>query len=150
MASSGSLEVFAVIGSGYGDEGKGLVTDSLSASTTRVVRYNGGAQAGHTVCKANGIRHVFHHVGAGTFSGATTHLSKFFVVNPILANQELAELAQLGYNPVITVDLYAPVTTPIDMMINQAVEQQRGNNRHGSCGIGFVKLSNVILMDRIF
>lgn len=133
MGSSGSPDAIAVIGAGYGDEGKGLVTDALSSSSTRVVRFNGGAQAGHTVC-ATGRRHVFHHMGSGTFQGASTHLSRFFVVNPILAIREWKEL---GIPLTITVDPRCPITVPIDMMINQALEQKRGAARHGSCGIGF-------------
>ena len=129
--------VRAVIGSGYGDEGKGLLTDALSCHRTRVVRFNGGAQAGHTVETPEGHRHVFHHVGAGTFRGASTHLSKFFVINPILALREVSELYNLGLIPSITADPRAPITTPVDMMINQALEDQRGAKRHGSCGIGF-------------
>ncbi len=52
--------IAAVIGSQYGDEGKGLVTDYLARPETLVVRYNGGAQAGHTVTGPSGRRHEFH------------------------------------------------------------------------------------------
>ena len=129
------VDAVAVIGAGYGDEGKGLVTDALSSPSTRVVRFNGGAQAGHTVCTPDGERHVFHHVGSGTFAGATTHLSRYFVVNPILA---IPEIEQLGIpKEAITVSPRAMVTTPFEMMTNQAVELKRGAKRHGSCGIGF-------------
>lgn len=127
-------QAYAVIGAGYGDEGKGLVTDALSSSATGVVRFNGGAQAGHTVITPEGRRHVFHHIGAGALSGAATHLSQFFVVNPILAIRELKELACLLN---LTVDPRAKVTTPVDMAINQALEEKRGGGRHGSCGLGF-------------
>ena len=57
----------AVIGAGYGDEGKGLVVDALAHAAgpgTIVVRTNGGAQAGHSVQTPDGRRHVFHHVGS--------------------------------------------------------------------------------------
>ena len=129
-----------VIGAGYGDEGKGLICDALVASAgtdTTVVRFNGGAQAGHTVTLDDGRRHVFHHVGSGAFAGARTYLSRFFVANPILLAEELRELAALGVHPRITIDPAAPVTTPYDMMINQIAEQARGKERHGSCGLGF-------------
>lgn len=129
-----------VIGAGYGDEGKGLVCDALAASEgaeATVVRFNGGAQAGHTVTLDDGRRHVFHHVGSGAFAGAPTYLSRFFVANPILLAEELSELAALGVHPRIAIDPAAPVTTPYDMMINQIAEQARGKERHGSCGLGF-------------
>jgi len=128
----------AVIGSQYGDEGKGLMVDYLAAqdSSYIVVRTNGGAQAGHTVQTPDGRRHVFHHVGSGTFAGAKTHLSRFMIVNPITFNQEMRDLAALGEAPVVSVDPSAYVSTPFDMLINQMVETHRGDARHGSCGLG--------------
>jgi adenylosuccinate synthase len=129
-----------VIGAGYGDEGKGLISDAFVASEgadATVVRFNGGAQAGHTVTLDGGRRHVFHHVGSGAFAGAATYLSRFFVANPILLAEELGELAALDVHPRIAIDPAAPVTTPYDMMINQITEQARGKGRHGSCGLGF-------------
>ncbi|MEJ2125462.1 MAG: adenylosuccinate synthetase, partial [Alphaproteobacteria bacterium] len=133
-------EAKAVIGAAYGDEGKGLITDALVAScgaAATVVRFNGGAQAGHTVTLPDGRRHVFHHIGSGTLAGAPTFLSRFFVANPILLATEIANLAAMGFTPSIAIDPDAPVTTPFDMMINQFAETARGSGRHGSCGLGF-------------
>lgn len=129
-----------VIGSAFGDEGKGLMTDYLARQNwpdARVVRFNGGAQAGHTVQLENGTRHVFHHVGSGTFAGASTHLSRFFVTNPFVLDDEIHTLAGLGVKPQISIDPRAPLTTPYDMIINQMAEEWRGVARHGSCGLGF-------------
>lgn len=126
----------AVIGAQYGDEGKGLLTDYLSSSETLVVRYNGGAQAGHTVVTPDGRRHEFHHVSAGTFRGASTLLSRFFLVNPMVYVQEREELRAVFALPTVYVDRAALVTTPVDMLINRAVEQKRSGQRHGSCGLG--------------
>nr|HNI24487.1 adenylosuccinate synthetase [Plasticicumulans sp.] len=56
------MHAHAVIGAGYGDEGKGAATDRLAATLgprALVVRHNGGAQAGHTVIAPDGRRHVF-------------------------------------------------------------------------------------------
>lgn len=129
----------AVIGAGYGDEGKGLMVDALAARSCEatVVRSNGGAQAGHTVSLADGRRHVFHHFGAGALAGAATHLSRFFVQHPMLFAAERDALLGLGGEIAVSVDPRSPVTTPWDMLINQAVERSRGAGRHGSCGLGF-------------
>lgn len=128
----------AVIGANFGDEGKGLMTDYYAAQGEAVVaRFNGGAQAGHTVTAPDGTRHVFSHIGAGVFAGAQTFLSRFFVCNPLLFRKEHETLAQKTAIPPIHVDARALVTTPYDMMINQIAEDLRGNARHGSCGMGF-------------
>ncbi len=129
-----------IIGANFGDEGKGLITDFLSARAggdAVVVRFNGGAQAGHTVTTDDGRRHVFSHFGSGSFAGASTYLSRFFVCNPLLFVREYGTLKKKSVTPVVCVDENSPVTTPYDMMINQMVEEMRGAKRHGSCGVGF-------------
>lgn len=134
------MRVRAVIGANYGDEGKGRTVDWLSAPLgggALVVRSNGGAQAGHTVESAAGMRHVFHHLGAGALAGARTHLSRFMVAHPILFGEEREQLAGLGACLQVSADPRGDVTTPWDMMINQALEVSRDGKRHGSCGLGF-------------
>lgn len=129
-----------VIGSAFGDEGKGLITDVLAwthPGDTLVVRFNGGAQAGHTVVTPAGERHVFSHFGSGTLAGAATFLSRFFVVHPMLFHRERERLAGLGVSPRVFVDPRCAVTTPFDMAVNTALERHRAGHRHGSCGIGF-------------
>lgn len=131
--------IHVVIGAQFGDEGKGLVTDYLSRPETLVVRFNGGAQAGHTVVTPEGRRHDFHHLGAGTFRGAATLLARSFLVNPVLFRREHQALLTAGHVPAppsVLVDDGAQVTTPWDMLLNQATEQARGAARHGSCGVG--------------
>lgn len=123
-----------IVGAGYGDEGKGLMTDyfcNISPSeNTVVVRYNGGAQAGHTVVLPNGKKHVFHHFGSGSFTNAATYLSEQFIVNPVLFNQEYKLVS-----PKVYVHPSCRVTTPYDMVLNQLIERARPTP-HGSCGVG--------------
>lgn len=135
-------KVLAVIGAGYGDEGKGVITDYLAHhhENSIVVRYNGGAQAGHTVTTPDGKRHVFSHFGSGSFSGRPTLLSEFFVCNPLIFKRERMELLlKLDFmnEPRIFIHKDCLVTTPVDMVINQIMELRRVNNRHGSVGVGF-------------
>jgi adenylosuccinate synthase len=135
----------AVIGANYGDEGKGLMTDYFASEDPEhslVVRFNGGAQAGHTVVCPDGRRHVFSHFGAGTFVGCPTYLSQFFIVNPMLFLKELKSLGLLAVRPLVYIDAGAFVTTPFDMFINQMVEARRGAIRHGSCGLGINETMN--------
>lgn len=126
-----------VIGANFGDEGKGLVTDWLcSQGAGMVVRFSGGANAGHTVYTPEGERHVFHHFGSGSLLEVPTFLSQFFVCNPILFFKERNELIRLGFHPVVYAHPDCLITTFADMMINQFKEEQRGAKRHGSCGVG--------------
>lgn len=129
--------VHVVIGSGYGDEGKGMWTDYLVRKNSKslVVRANGGAQVGHTVVRG-GKRFVFSHLGSGTLHGAPTLYSKFAVVNPLVFFNEV-DGRHRGLDFTVFVDPESPVTTPYDMMLNQALEVGRGDKRHGSTGIGF-------------
>jgi adenylosuccinate synthase len=135
--------VHVVIGAQWGDEGKGLLTDFYAAQAVEragmalVVRFNGGAQAGHTVQTPTGERHVFKHVGSGAFVGGTTLLAREFLVNPMVFFRERA-MASFpdGPPPQVIVDPRCRVTTAYDMLLNQAAELQRGLQRHGSVGLG--------------
>lgn len=134
------MEIDIVIGANFGDEGKGLITDfyaSKAGPRTLVVRHNSSAQAGHTVTLQDGTRHVFGHIGAGSFAGASTYLSRFYICNPFLFAKEYQALEEICEVPDIYVDKKCLVTTPYDIMINQIVEEYRGPKRHGSCGVGF-------------
>ena len=133
-----------VIGANFGDEGKGLMTDYFCSSFPKTepvlnVRFNGGAQAGHTVVCPGPFtkRHVFGHFGAGSFlPNVATYLSKDFIVNPILFRREYEKLRKLGVYPMVYVHPRCLFTMPQDMLINQFMETRRGKERHGSCGVG--------------
>jgi adenylosuccinate synthase len=119
-----------VVGIGFGDEGKGVVTANLvkEANDPLVVRFNGGHQAGHTVVK-DGHRHVFSSFGSGTLHGAPTYWSKFCTVYPHALLSEYKLLKE--FNPVLYIDPMCPITTPFDVISNQVT------NKHGSVGVGF-------------
>ena len=126
-----------VIGANWGDEGKGLITDYLCKkyNADLVVRFNGGAQAGHTVVTPEGKRHVFSHIGSGFFLGVPTYLTKDFILNPIAFKKEYTELnATRDYK--IFISYGSLVTTYWDMLANRAIEEMREGDAHGSCGLG--------------
>ena len=137
-----------VVDLSYGDAGKGSVVDWLCSPVARmegrpvhaVVRFNGGAQAAHRVVSADGRQHVFSQFGSGTFwPGVQTHLSRFVLVEPLALAAEAEHLATLGIEaPLarITVDRRALLTTPFHRAANRARELARGDDRHGSCGVG--------------
>ena len=129
-----------IIGSSYGDEGKGL---AAAWSARRMggrclnILINGGAQRGHTVDLPDGRRHVFHHFGAATLEGAVSCADQDFIVNPLLYVRERKELrAAFDIVPRLTVSEKCRASTPWDMMLGQIIEENRGAGRHGSCGCG--------------
>ena len=132
-------EIKVVIGASYGDEGKGLMTDYFCSQAYKsgkkclTVLHNGGAQRGHTVSIKDGIRHVFHHLSSGTFSASDTYFGDTFIINPMVFAGEHSELFP---DTKIYCSPNCRWSTPFDMMINQIVEDHRGENRHGSCGFG--------------
>ena len=138
-----SKQIKVVIGANFGDEGKGLMTDyfchELSKSGKVLnIRHNGGAQAGHTVVTPDGKRHVFSHFGSGSFvPHVATCLSNRFIVNPFLFCKEYVQLRdEFNLAPMVYISKDCRITTPYDMVINQAAEEFRGKDRHGSCGVG--------------
>lgn len=128
----------AVIGAAFGDEGKGLATDLLcrQAPGALVVRHNGGAQAGHTV-GTGAKRFVFHQLSAGSFRGADTFWAGSFLPDLYKLPEELADFRALaGFSPRVFADPDAGITLVDDVLLNMALETSRGENRHGSCGMG--------------
>lgn len=132
------ISSLAVIGSSFGDEGKGLVTDYLtrlkidSSHNPIVIRYSGGHNAGHTVYNEK-HKHIFATFGSGTLSGAPSYLSKFCTMDPSALLLERDVLKSNGYDPIIYIDKETMVTTPYDIADNRKKEEE---NNHGSVGVG--------------
>ena len=131
------MKASVVIGANWGDEGKGLMSDYLCRrhNADVVLRFNGGANAGHTVVTPEGQRHVFSHIGSGYYAGAATYLSGYFILNPILFRPEYESLKVSG-NYKIMINYFYDITTYWDMLANRVFEEWRGNKAHGSCGVG--------------
>ena len=147
----------AVVGLHFGDEGKGRIVDYLTSRHSpygpghfkTVVRFNGGAQAGHRVVRsdalppehagAGGGSHVFSQFGSGYFNGLMTHLSRHSLVDPLALAAEAEMLDRKWVGQAlrrITIDRHALLVTPFHAAANKAREVARGAGRHGSCGMG--------------
>src|SRR5579859_3412694 len=92
-------QVLATVDLGFGDSGKGSIVDYLTRlhQAHTVIRYNGGAQAGHRVVTAGPTprEHVFSQFGSGTLAGAATHLSRYMLLEPLAMLEEERHLQQL-------------------------------------------------------
>ena len=130
--------IYSIIGSNYGDEGKGLAIDYFSSQSdsTLVVRHNGGAQAGHTV-EIGDKRFVFHELSSGSFRNADTYWADTFFPDIYKLSDEMEAFHALsGITPRIYASPSACITTIDDVLINMLLESSRGDKRHGSCGMG--------------
>lgn len=130
--------ILAVIGKGFGDEGKGLATDYFcsKSSNTLVIKHNGGAQAGHTV-ETDDKRFVFHQLSAGSFRNADTFWADSYYPDLYKLGEEIEEFRSVsGICPKIYCDAQTNVTLIDDVLINMLLELSRGDGRHGSCGMG--------------
>jgi adenylosuccinate synthase len=136
------LSVYLLVDLGFGDAGKGLLTDFLARRRGRgvVIRYNGGAQAGHNVVTPDGRHHTFSQFGAGTFvPGMRTYLSHHVVIHPTALLVEGDLLQQKGVRDAysrLRISAGALVITPFHQAANRIREMARGEARHGSCGVG--------------
>jgi adenylosuccinate synthase len=135
-------EAHVVVDLGFGDAGKGTLTDHLARArgAHTVVRFNGGAQAGHNVVTPDGRHHTFAQFGAASFvAGVRTWLSKHVVVHPTALLTEARYLSRAGVSdPLarVTVSADAKVVTPFHQAATRLRELARGDARHGSCGVG--------------
>jgi adenylosuccinate synthase len=136
------MRAFVIVDLGFGDAGKGLLTDYLVRRTgaRMVVRYSGGAQAGHNVVTADGRHHTFAQFGSGTFvPGVRTFLSRDVIVHPTALLREERALRSVGVTDGferLSISADALVITPYHQALGRMRELARGAGRHGSCGAG--------------
>ena len=90
------MPVQIVVGAQWGDEGKGKIVDHLSDKADIVARYQGGANAGHTVVIGE-QEHVLHQIPSGIFhSHVTCVIGNGVVIDPIALMEEINQLQQLN------------------------------------------------------
>jgi adenylosuccinate synthase len=127
--------IHIVLGTAFGDEGKGQSVHSLAHPESLVIRFSGGHQCGHTVVTKDGFRHIFSQFGSGTFRGAPTYISAYCTVFPIAFLNEYQALESQNISlPAYFVHPLAMLTTPYDLAFNRALSMITG---HGTCGVGF-------------
>ncbi|HDH87209.1 MAG TPA: adenylosuccinate synthase [Desulfobacteraceae bacterium] len=128
-----------VVGTQWGDEGKGKVVDLLSAQVTKVVRFQGGNNAGHTLV-VDGKKSIFHVIPSGIFHPDTRCLiGNGVVVDPEVFLEEIKGLFDKGIaiNPKrLGVSGRAHLIMPYHKAIDIAREKAKGASRIGTTGRG--------------
>ncbi len=136
------MSVWIVVDLGFGDAGKGATVDTLVRHTGArlVVRFSGGAQAGHNVVTPDGRHHTFSQFCSGSFvPGVLGLLGPEFVLHPLGMAVEAEHLESVGIGDAFSrtaVSDRARVITPYQQAANRVRERLRGRAAHGSCGVG--------------
>lgn len=127
---------------GFGDAGKGTTVDYLARThgATLTVRTNGGSQAAHNVMTAEGRHHTFSQFGAATLvPGVRSLIAGTALASPIACLNENESLKRVGVHdalPRLLVSRECLVNTPVHVAVNRLREILRGEDRHGSVGVG--------------
>jgi adenylosuccinate synthase len=133
------LSSVVVVGSQWGDEGKGKITDFLSQQAEVVARYQGGNNAGHTIV-FNGEKYKLHLIPSGIFfSEKICVIGNGMVVDPKALVQELAYLHDKGVSTDnLRISNRAHVILPYHLKQDELEEERKGDNKIGTTkkGIG--------------
>ena len=124
-----------VVGAQWGDEGKGKVVDVLSERADFVVRYQGGANAGHTVHTGSGDAFVLHQIPSGILQGAVCVVGNGVVLDPETFFTEVDALTARGVKleHKLLVSDRAHLVFPYHKLLDRAREKQE---RIGTTGRG--------------
>lgn len=127
----------AVVGANWGDEGKGKITDMLAEKADYIVRFQGGANAGHTIVNDYG-KFALHTLPSGVFYSHTTSvIGNGVALNiPILFN-EIKSITDKGVpTPKIVVSDRCQIVMPYHILFDQCEEERLGKASFGSTKSG--------------
>jgi adenylosuccinate synthase len=125
---------YIVLGAQWGDEGKGKIVDMLAGKMDLVVRFQGGANAGHTVIIGD-KQYVLHIIPGGIVSGkATNVIGNGCVVDPIIFSEEVKYLADKGIKVTpekLVISSQAHLVTPVHKYLDRVLNEKIGTTGRG-------------------
>jgi adenylosuccinate synthase len=127
-----------IVGTQWGDEGKGKIVDLLAEFADIVVRFQGGNNAGHTMV-VDGEQFISHLVPSGILQGKTCLLGNGMVVDPEVLVQELDNLNNKGIDvgpDRLKISEKAHIIMPYHKHIDLARENMKGDKKIGTTGRG--------------
>ena len=127
----------AVVGANWGDEGKGKITDMLAEKADIIVRFQGGANAGHTIVNDYG-KFALHTLPSGVFYGHTTSvIGNGVALNIPVFFKEYNEVVSKGVPaPKILISDRAQMVMPYHILFDQYEEERLGGKSFGSTKSG--------------
>ncbi|QER68258.1 adenylosuccinate synthase [Paucilactobacillus nenjiangensis] len=131
------MSAVVIVGSQWGDEGKGKMTDYLSQDASVIVRYQGGNNAGHTIV-FDGETYKLHLIPSGIFfSDKLSVIGNGVVVNPKALIEELTYLEDKGVNPSgLRISSRSHVTLPYHILLDECQEKAKGKLKVGTTNKG--------------
>ncbi|NBI91563.1 adenylosuccinate synthase [Lachnospiraceae bacterium] len=129
--------VKAVVGANWGDEGKGKITDMLAQNADIIIRFQGGANAGHTIVNDYG-KFALHTLPSGVFYGHTTSvIGNGVALNIPVLFQEIKSLTDRGVPaPKLLVSDRAQMVMPYHILFDQYEEERLAGKSFGSTKSG--------------
>ena len=127
-----------IVGTQWGDEGKGKIVDLLAAKAEMVVRFQGGNNAGHTMV-VDGEQFISHLVPSGILQGKTCIIGNGLVVDPAVLIEELEYLEAKGIDvgpEKIKISERAHLIMSYHQAIDLAREEMKGDKKIGTTGRG--------------
>lgn len=133
-------KVDVLLGLQWGDEGKGKVVDALTPHYDVIARFQGGANAGHTITFGN-MTHVLHIIPSGIFHyNVINYIGNGVVIDPVILRQEIDDLIEMGIDPCrnLFISHRAQLILPTHRVLDAAYECAKGKSKIGSTlkGIG--------------
>ena len=128
--------VRAIVGANWGDEGKGKITDMFAEQSDIVIRFQGGANAGHTIINEHG-RFALHLMPSGVCYEHTTCIIGNGValdINKFI--NELEQVKKAGLNPKLLVSERCQILMPYHIKLDEYEEERLGKNAFGSTKSG--------------
>ena len=132
------MAVNVVIGSQWGDEGKGKIIDTLSEKSDLVVRFNGGNNAGHTIINSHG-KFALHLIPSGVFNKkAKVIIGNGVVIDPEVLIKEIDDLKKAGINlnGRLFISPRCHLIMPYHKLLDRLYEEAKGKAKTGTTGKG--------------
>lgn len=129
--------VKAIVGANWGDEGKGKITDMLAKEADIIIRFQGGANAGHTILNAYG-KFALHTLPSGVFYAHTTNvIGNGVALNiPVLIEEMRSVTERNVPAPKLLVSDRAQIVMPYHILFDQYEEERLGGKSFGSTKSG--------------
>lgn len=127
-----------IVGTQWGDEGKGKVVDLLAEYADMVVRFQGGNNAGHTMV-VNGKQFISHLIPSGILQQKSCMIGNGVVVDPAVLIEEIDALKNMGIDikpGQLMISEKAHVIMPYHQAVDHAREKMKGDQKIGTTGRG--------------